>query len=83
MQSGFDKTIPKTPLKQGIEIFREYRDSKGNVVNTTTLGTEIEVRIQIRTLDNSYLTNIAIEDLLPGGFEVISDSVKTDYYGFC
>lgn len=77
MQSGFDKTVPTTPIKQGIELFREYRDAKGNTIQSTSLGSEIEVHIQIRALDASYLSNIAIEDLLPGGFEVVRDSVKT------
>ncbi len=76
MQRGFDRTVPTEPLKQGMEIFREYRDAQGNVIKSTTLGSEIEVHIQIRSLDNNYLTNIAIEDLLPGGFEVVHESVK-------
>ncbi|KTD01362.1 alpha-2-macroglobulin [Fluoribacter gormanii] len=78
MQSGFNRVIPKTPLKQGLEIFREYKDAKGNVVSSTTLGSEIEVHIQIRALGSDYLSNIAIEDLLPGGFEVVNDSVKNN-----
>ena len=82
VQAGFDKTIPTTPVKQGIEIFREYRDDKGSVINSTTLGSEIEVHIQIRALDNKYLSNVAIEDLLPGGFEVVRDSVKVDTMDF-
>ncbi|KGP63591.1 alpha-2-macroglobulin [Legionella norrlandica] len=77
-QSGFEKTVSSEPLKQGIEIYREYRDEKGNVINSATLGEEIEVHLQIRSLDNNYLSNIAIEDLLPGGFEVVRDSVKAD-----
>lgn len=82
VQTGFDKTIPITPLKQGIEIYREYRDAQGTVINTTILGSEIEVHIQIRALDDQYLTNVAIEDLLPGGFEVVRDSVKNDSMDF-
>jgi uncharacterized protein YfaS (alpha-2-macroglobulin family) len=78
IQSGFNKDLAKTPIKQGLEIFREYRDVKGTIIQSTPLGSEIEVHIQIRALDNNYLTNIAIEDLLPGGFEVVRDSVKTD-----
>ena len=78
IQAGFDKTIPDQPIKQGLEIFREYKDASGNTITTTTLGQEIEVHIQIRALENQYLTNIAIEDLLPGGFEVVRDSVKTE-----
>lgn len=78
MQSGFDQSMPTEALKQGLEIYREYRDNKGNVLTEVTLGDEIEVHIQIRALTNGYLSNIAIEDLLPGGFEVVSDSVKAD-----
>lgn len=78
VQSGFNKIIPAEPLKQGIEIYREYRDEKGNVIDSAVLGEEIEVHLQVRSLDNNYLSNIAIEDLLPGGFEVVRDSVKTD-----
>ncbi len=83
IQSGFVREMPKEPLKQGIEIYREYRDSQGNVVTSTALGNDIEVHIQIRALNNDYLTNIAIEDLLPGGFEVVTDSLKIgemDYF---
>ncbi len=82
VQAGFDKNLPTTPLKQGMEIYREYRDEKGNVIQSTTLGSEIEVHIQIRALDDHYFSNIAVEDLLPGGFEVVRDSVKTDTMDF-
>ncbi|KTD62281.1 hypothetical protein Lsan_1814 [Legionella santicrucis] len=78
MQSGFNRIMPDTPLKQGLEIFREYKDSKGNAISSTPLGSEIEVHIQIRALESDYLSNIAIEDLLPGGFEVVNDSVKNN-----
>lgn len=77
-QAGFDKALPKQAIKEGIELVREYQDDKGNVIKETTLGSEIEVHIQIRALDNVYISNIAIEDLLPGGFEVVRDSVKLD-----
>jgi uncharacterized protein YfaS (alpha-2-macroglobulin family) len=82
VQAGFDKNLPTAPVKQGMEIFREYRDEKGNVIQSTPLGSEIEVHIQIRALDDNYFSNIAIEDLLPGGFEVVRESVKTDTMDF-
>ncbi|MBA2648711.1 MAG: alpha-2-macroglobulin [Legionella sp.] len=83
VQSGFDKSIADKPLKQGIEIYREYRDEKGKVLNEAALGSEIEVHLQIRALDAEFLNNIAIVDLLPGGFEVVKESVKApsiDYF---
>ena len=81
-QSGFNQAVAKEPLKKGIEIYREYRDAQGKAVNAATLGSELEVHIQIRALDNDYLSNVAIEDLLPGGFEVVLDSVKTEPMNF-
>ncbi|KTD17226.1 alpha-2-macroglobulin family protein [Legionella jordanis] len=78
VQSGFDKNKVLSPVKNGVEIYREYQDGKGNVINTVKLGDEIEVHIQIRALEDHYYSNIAIVDLLPGGFEVVRDSVKSD-----
>lgn len=77
MQSGFDKN-PPAPMQNGIEISREYRDSEGNVITTIPLGKEVEVHIQLRSLDDRFVSNVAIVDLLPGGFEVVRDSVKQD-----
>jgi len=73
-QTGFDKN-PAKSIKNGMEIYREYRDEKGNIVNSAELGKEVEVHIQVRALNNRYLSNIAITDLLPGGFEVVPDSI--------
>ena len=76
-QAGFDKNLPADSLKQGLEVFREYRDINGNVIDKIPLGSEVIVHIQIRALNERYLNNIAIVDLLPGGFEVVRDSVNS------
>jgi uncharacterized protein YfaS (alpha-2-macroglobulin family) len=81
-QSGFDQVAVNDPLNKGLEIHREYRNEQGKVVTSATLGQELEVHIQIRALNNNYLSNIAIEDLLPGGFEVVRDSIKNDAMNF-
>ncbi|ASQ45894.1 alpha-2-macroglobulin family protein [Legionella clemsonensis] len=81
-QSGFDKQSPEKAISKGLEVYREYRDMNGNVVTSVPLGGEIEVHIQVRALDNRSFYNVAIIDLLPGGFEVFRDSVNsenTDY----
>ena len=75
-QAGFDKQPPQEELKQGMEVYREYRDSEGNVLTSAILGKDIEVHIQIRALEDRYLSNVAVVDLLPGGFEVVRDSVN-------
>jgi uncharacterized protein YfaS (alpha-2-macroglobulin family) len=74
-QAGFDKKVSTDEVKQGLEVYREYLSLDKNPINSTPLGTEIEVRIKIRSLNDTYLSNIAIVDLLPGGFEVVNDSV--------
>lgn len=76
-QAGYDKNSPQDSIKKGLEVFREYRDLQGQVINTPDLGSEVEVHITIRALGQETLTNIAIVDLLPGGFEVVPNSVNT------
>lgn len=69
-ESGFDAKVPTTALKQGMEIFREYINDKGESVKTINMGDEITVRIKIRALD-ANVDDVAIVDLLPGGFEPV------------
>ncbi len=81
-QAGFAKTLPDKITKKGMEIYREYRPVTGKNLQPITLGAEIEVHLQIRSLDNRYLDNIAIVDLLPGGFEVVRDSLPQEGIGY-
>jgi uncharacterized protein YfaS (alpha-2-macroglobulin family) len=72
-ESGFDLELPTDEIKDKIEVQREYRDLEGNVVTDTTLGTELEVHLKVRAIERDGLKDIAIVDLLPGGFEVVMD----------
>lgn len=75
-RSGFERDIVTQPIAQGLEVQREFRNAKGEVVTRATLGEELEVHLKVRTLDRDLVQNIAIVDLLPGGFEVVIDSVR-------
>jgi alpha-2-macroglobulin len=70
-QAGFDKSPPTTELKQGLEIIREYTDTSGKTLTTATLGQELDVHIKIRSTEVDSVGNVAIVDLLPGGFEAV------------
>ena len=70
-QAGFDKALPDKEIKKQLEIQREYRDLKGNVLTKTELGSEIEVHVKMRSVGSGTYYNVAIVDLLPGGFEVV------------
>ncbi len=74
--AGFDRDLPKKEIKEHIEVQREYRDLKGNVITATALGSEIEVHVKMRSVKSGYHSNVAIVDLLPGGFEVVLDKSR-------
>ena len=74
-QAGFDAEVPTSPLAQGIEIDRVYLDSQGARVERVGLGDELTVRLRVRS-QNGQITNVALTDLLPGGFEIVTDSVR-------
>ena len=73
-QAGYERDLPKEEIREGLEIYRDYYNKAGKVITSAPIGSEVEVRIRIRALDNSRATNVAIIDLLPGGFEIIRDS---------
>jgi len=73
-QSGFDRKLPDKEIKQEIEVFREYQDANGKPVTSVKLGDEIEVHLSIRAIGKYNLQNVAIVDLLPGGFEIVPES---------
>ncbi len=76
VQSGFEKSPANQVIAEGLEVQREFRNAEGDVVTKATLGEEIEVHIKVRALNQDVLENAAIIDLLPGGFEVVIDSVR-------
>ena len=55
-------------------LFRS--DAKGEVTHTARLGEPITVRLRIRSLRAHEFTNVAIVDLLPGGFEMAAGSLQ-------
>ena len=77
MQSGFPTHT--TRESNGIEIIREYFDMDGNRITSANIGDMITVKISARTRGNTDTAeNVAITDLLPGGFIATTDSIKGD-----
>jgi hypothetical protein len=77
-QAGFDLRLPEKEIKQKLEVQREYRDAENNVVSTSALGDELTVHLKIRSIEQYGVENVAIVDLLPGGFEVVRDSIRNE-----
>lgn len=73
-QSGYDLTAPKEAISRGLEIVRDYTDASGKTVDNVTLGQTLYVHLKVRANSTQALSNLAIVDLLPGGFEVVQQT---------
>lgn len=70
-QSGYDLEIPAEPTRRKLEITRELLNDAGAPAANARLGQELTVRLRLRSLDGASIPNIAVVDLLPGGFEPV------------
>jgi alpha-2-macroglobulin len=77
-ESGFDRAPPVEELKAGIELIREYLGADGKPVTSVRLGDEITVRLRVRAIGRDFVPNIALVDLLPGGFEPVLNAAGSD-----
>lgn len=70
-QSGFDRKPPTQAIKQGLEVLREYTDNTGKPLTKITMGQQVDVHLKFRGLKEGGMSNVALVDLLPGGFELV------------
>ena len=74
-QTGFDRTPPTTELKAGLEVVREYVGADGKPTSAVKIGDEVTVRLSLRGIAaqgaSAQVGNVALTDLLPGGFEPV------------
>ena len=76
VEAGFDRQISNKTVTDGLEIYRELLDKSGKPVTTTQLGDVVTVRLRVRSLRSESVTNVAVIDLLPGGFEIVGSSLS-------
>jgi uncharacterized protein YfaS (alpha-2-macroglobulin family) len=76
VEAGYDRHGPTQPVVAGLEVYRELLDKNDKPVTQTKLGEPIHVRLHARTVRDEPVTNVAIVDLLPGGFEVVGASLQ-------
>lgn len=75
IEAGFDRRLPNESLVNGLEVYRELLDQNDHPVTQTKLGEPIHVRLHVRAVRPEPVTNVALIDLLPGGFEIVGASV--------
>ena len=76
IEAGFDRKLPNEALVNGLEVYRELLDKDDRPVTQTKLGEPIHVRLHVRAAGTEPVTNVALVDLLPGGFEIVGSSVR-------
>ena len=62
---------PKTAIREGFEILREYTDTNGKPLTRVRLGEQIDVHLRFRGIYEQRFADVALVDLLPGGFELV------------
>lgn len=73
-ESGFDRNVPDTELKQGIEVVSEYQDLDGKPLASPAqvkVGEEFLVQLRVRAMERNSVEQIALIALLPGGVEPV------------
>lgn len=75
LTAGFETSIPEKPIAQGLEVYREFEDEKGNKLNKVKLGDDVYVKISFRC-PKGQIYNIAFIDLQPAGLEADIDSAR-------
>jgi len=69
IQKGFAKNLPEKASSTHIEVLRELVDADGQAVTQSKLGDTLFAKLTIRNLTKTDLPNLAITEMLPGGFE--------------
>ncbi len=72
--AGFDLEDTRKPETKGIEVFREILNAKQELTDEVEVGDEVTVNVVVRAID-APRPNVAIIDILPGGFELDFESI--------
>ncbi len=71
-EAGFDREPPTQAIQEGVELIHTLEDGAGHEVHRVALGDEVNVHVKTRSLiPGRTLTQMAVVDLLPSGFEVV------------
>lgn len=67
---GFKKKMTYEPVEQGFDVVREYLKADGSPVDDIQVGDLLKVRLRIRSTKLPKISNVALEDRIPAGFEI-------------
>ena len=76
LEAGYPSQPPTAAVNDGMEVWHEYLDQHGAAVTRVKLGKPVTVRVVARSTGKARIGNVAVVDLVPGGFEVVPDSLQ-------
>jgi uncharacterized protein YfaS (alpha-2-macroglobulin family) len=80
IEKGFARDLPEKASSTHIEVLRELVDADGQPVTQSKLGETLFAKLTIRNLTKTEMANLALTEMLPGGFEFAppgeSDSLR-------
>jgi len=75
-ESGFDRGTPTKQVAEGLEVSRALLDKDGKQVTKRKVGETATMVVSVRNNSTERLSNIALLDLMPGGFELVAGGLK-------
>jgi uncharacterized protein YfaS (alpha-2-macroglobulin family) len=75
VEQGYDSGKPTGPERSGLEIAREITPLNKN--EPLRPGDPVDVVLRVRNVSGKDLSNLAVVDLLPAGFEVLAGDLKS------
>ncbi len=69
IETGFAKALPEKYTSMHIDVVREIVDAEGKPVTQSKLGETLFAKLTIRNLTKTDMPNLALTEMLPGGFE--------------
>ena len=76
--AGYPSQKATTAISEGIEIVKEFYDVNGEPITEVKQGQDLNVSLKIRITDQKRISDVAIVDLQPGGFEIKRSSVSRE-----
>lgn len=74
-QAGYETSIPKEQIKDGLEVTREYCTLEGEPLTSVKVGDDVMVKVSFRC-PQGIQKNIALIDMQPAGLEADIESIR-------
>ncbi len=75
VEQGYESGKPSGPERSGLEIARDITPLNKN--EPLRPGDPVDVVLRVRNVSGKALSNLAVVDLLPAGFEVLAGDLKS------